>query len=104
MGRYGNKCFHTWHERHCEAKIPVLEQQPDGEKKPGLGIPQPGDKVKAAVCRLKFAKNYLLKDVTFFAACVNFPVPRGYPKRGFVRAKHVLSKIEGTPRMQSNFS
>ena len=35
------------------------------------------------------------------AACANFPVTRGYPKRGFARAKHVLSEAEGMPRTPS---
>src|SRR4030095_2455933 len=36
------------------------------------------------------------KDIVF-VACANFPVARGYLKRGFARTKHVLSNVEGTP-------
>jgi hypothetical protein len=51
-------------ERRCEAKTPRSGKvRPDAAKKPGLGFPQPGDKVKAAVCRLRFAKNYLLRVI-----------------------------------------
>jgi hypothetical protein len=36
-------------ERRCEAKTPGLEQRPHAAKKPGLGIPQPGDKEESYI-------------------------------------------------------
>jgi hypothetical protein len=34
---------------------------------------------------------FALQCLKIFAACANFPVARGYPKRGFARAKNAKS-------------
>jgi len=43
-----------------------------------------------------------LQYVKAFAGCANFPVPHGYPKQGFARAKSVLSEAEGAPKTPSD--
>ena len=53
---------------------------------------------------LGVASQYIcaLLSSKHFSARANFPVTRGYPKRGFARAKPVLSLVEGTPRTPSD--
>jgi hypothetical protein len=81
MGHYGNKRFHTWHERRCEAKTPGLEKSaPTPQKNPVWVFPSRVIKKKATVCLVRFLLKIILLRAIFVFAAEPFVGSIRYPR------------------------